>query len=1418
MTGQRTGFVALLAADVTSALGNRIAVVAIPWLVLVTTGDPAKMGLAAAAELVPYLLSGVFAAPVADRIGLRRTSILADVGSALTVAAIAALPGFPTLIGLIVATGTLRGVGDRAKHVLLRPMAEAAEFGMARVAAAYESLVRSAMMVGAPLGGLLILWFSARGAMVADAISFAACAALVIVFVRPAKPPRTESEPYLAALRGGARYLRRDRLLLLMITLIFVTNVFSQAEIAVFIPVWASNVLHSPAALGALLGTLSAGGVLGSVVFTALVGKLPRYAPFLVGVVIADAPVLLILLSHNLPVVLVVLFIAGVGVSMLNPILGALQYERIPPDLQNRVFGLVTAACYAGLPIGGVLGGLAVAGLGLDAALLLAGLLCLGFILTLVVRARGEWESKMPHNYVPRMLELFAQHGDREALRAGDRSMSYVELRASVLDLSAALRSHGIRPGMSVAVLIELPIEGPALQLALHHLGCRVVWILDGAGRKETRDYLDLTKPDVFLYDPRTSDTVELATKLLDYLGALPVLCLGPGGSGPDLLAFSPQETYEHAEGEPESVFQTSGTTGTPKAILHRDGMFRQAVVLAQDWAAADHPRLRHLSYSPLWWSAGTVATMITLGSGGLIVLEVDWTPGGFADTIQRHEINFAFVAPAMLYEVLDDPNLDPAKLSSMYMLNVGGAPTAPNRLRQAIETFGPVLRNTYGLSESPYVAAFTGIDAPRLGSCGRPYGDVQVEIRAEDGTVLEPGVTGELWVQSRLNFAGYLGQPELTEETIVDGWVRTRDLGYRDAEGYLYLAGRAQDMIVTGMGARKIFARPIEDVLSTHPDVQAAAVIGVPDDALVEVVHAYVVPKPGAKPDLEELCAHVTDQLASICAPRTVDFVDSLPVIGFGKVDKKALREQYTKEHRPRYVVRALDAFARFGDREAIVGVGWDCRLTYHQCRAMVLDMAARLRDAGFRPGMTVAVMVAHPPEAPLLQLALHLLGCRTAWIAAGTSRPEVDEYLQLIGPELFIYDTRTHAKLGRELGTDLGLPVLCLGPDGLGEDLLAPAANHVEPFDLNTVTGEPETIFQTSGTTGRPKPIHHTAALYEQMYALSEDWVATGQPLLRHMSLTPMWYVAGQISAVLNLFTGGVLFVLYRFEPGEYLATIEQNRVNSVFISPLMFSELLDHPAIETTDCSSMELLSIGGAAVTPARLRQGVARFGPVIRITYGLSETPWISAFPGINEDPVHPDRIRSCGTPYGDVRTEIRDEDGKALGPGEVGELWVASKLNFAGYWGRPDLTEQTMIDGWLRTKDLAYADEDGYLHLVGRAQDLIITGIGCDHIFPRPIEDALATHPQVRAAAVIGVPDPEVSESAFAYVVTTEGATVTADELSTLVAERLGRSWAPRGIEFVADLPRTSSGKASIKELKAKWAAEHQDAVIGALG
>jgi acyl-CoA synthetase (AMP-forming)/AMP-acid ligase II len=217
----------------------------------------------------------------------------------------------------------------------------------------------------------------------------------------------------------------------------------------------------------------------------------------------------------------------------------------------------------------------------------------------------------------------------------------------------------------------------------------------------------------------------------------------------------------------------------------------------------------------------------------------------------------------------------------------------------------------------------------------------------------------------------------------------------------------------------------------------------------------------------------------------------------------------------------------------------------------------------------------------------------------------------------------------------------------------------------------------------------------------------------------------------------------------------------------------------------------------------LRQGIERFGPVLRIVYGLSECVVVTAQPGLTES----SRLASAGTPYGDVRIEIRDDDGKVLPAGQTGEVWVCSKLVFAGYVGMPDLTAETLVDGWLRTRDLGYVDDDGYLFLVDRVHDMIVTTRRNWAIFCRPIEDVLGSHPAVRTAAVIGVPDPVVGEAVHAFVVTRSP--VTALELQDLVTATLNEMWTPAAIDFVDELPLTQIAKVDKVALRKLYAELH---------
>jgi acyl-CoA synthetase (AMP-forming)/AMP-acid ligase II len=512
-------------------------------------------------------------------------------------------------------------------------------------------------------------------------------------------------------------------------------------------------------------------------------------------------------------------------------------------------------------------------------------------------------------------------------------------------------------------------------------------------------------------------------------------------------------------------------------------------------------------------------------------------------------------------------------------------------------------------------------------------------------------------------------------------------------------------------------------------------------------------------------------------------------------------------------YVTEALELFDGFGDREALVD--GDRRLTYRDVAAQVRGIAATLTRHGLRPGAAVLVMLGNPVEGPLFQLALHLLGCRTMWIAPVTSRREVDRFVALAAPDAFVHDTRGDDPLGAQIAAALpGVPVFTLGPGGGGPDLTAPAVG--PPVPLPAAVPAPESFLQTSGTTGEPKLVHHRESFYRQVLALAAHFRAPGVPLLRHLSHSPMWLASGQITSLVNLFAGGVLFLRDRWDPAAFIATVDRERITSTFVTPPMLSEVLDHPDLPGADFSAMFMFNVGAGPAAPARLRQAIARFGPVLRIVYGLSEAVVICALPGLTDDPAHPERLRSCGRPYGDVAVQVRAADGRVLPPDVDGEVWARTKLSFAGYHGQPELTAATLVDGWVRTGDVGHLDADGYLYLVDRVQDRILSRHRSWPVYSRPIEDVLAGHPQVRAAAVIGVPDPVAGELPHAYVVRAPGATVTADELIGLVVEELSDTWAPGAVEFVDALPLNRSAKVDKRALRARYAAAHPEHVDAA--
>jgi acyl-CoA synthetase (AMP-forming)/AMP-acid ligase II len=296
------------------------------------------------------------------------------------------------------------------------------------------------------------------------------------------------------------------------------------------------------------------------------------------------------------------------------------------------------------------------------------------------------------------------------------------------------------------------------------------------------------------------------------------------------------------------------------------------------------------------------VLTMAVTARGGTVVVIERPEPGAVLDAIEAHDVTELFLPPTVIYRLLEVPGVAERELPSLRYLMYAAAPMSTEKLRRALETFGPVMMECYGQVEAFAAISFfrpeehyvDGEIAPdsRLGSCGRPYPLISVEIRDDRDRTLPPGESGEICVRGDLVMKGYYKAPERTAETIVDGWLHTGDVGHLDADGYLFITDRKKDMIISG--GFNIYPSEIEQVIWSHPSVQDCAVIGVPDGDWGEAVKAVVELNPGEDAGEDELIRLCKERLGSIRAPKSVDFVDTLPRSANGKVLKAEVRRPY--------------------------------------------------------------------------------------------------------------------------------------------------------------------------------------------------------------------------------------------------------------------------------------------------------------------------------------------------------------------------------------------------------------------------------------------------------------------------------------------------------------------------------------------
>jgi fatty-acyl-CoA synthase len=497
------------------------------------------------------------------------------------------------------------------------------------------------------------------------------------------------------------------------------------------------------------------------------------------------------------------------------------------------------------------------------------------------------------------------------------------------------------------------------------------------------------------------------------------------------------------------------------------------------------------------------------------------------------------------------------------------------------------------------------------------------------------------------------------------------------------------------------------------------------------------------------------------------------------------------------------LNAIARFGDREMISDgkTSW----TYLEVGTQIGKYLALLGDLGIDRGKGIAVLSGNRAEAWPLMCAANLLGVRYTPMHPMAAEDDHAHIVADSGIAALVIDPEKFAERGRALRDRApGFDLLSFGPCEAAIDICA-ASDAASPLPLVDEADAEDIawLVYTGGTTGRSKGVMLShRSLVTMTTIISAEWEWPADP--RYAMVTPISH-AGGVNLYPLVHRGGYARLLQGWDAEIFCETVERERLNCTFLVPTLINALIDAgPVRERFDLSTLQLVIYGAAPMSPDRLREATVVLGPVFLQLYGQSECPQcISTLRKVDHDLDRTDRLLSCGMPSTLIDLKLIDGDGHEAATGELGEICVRGPLVMSGYWRQKELTEGVLKEGWLHTGDVGIRDADGYLTIVDRVKDMVISG--GFNIYPKEVENALMSHASVALAAVIGIPDPKWGEAVTAFVKLRSGCTVDGEELQALVKDKCGSPWAPKTVEFIAEIPLTGLGKLDRKALRAPY-------------
>jgi long-chain acyl-CoA synthetase len=532
------------------------------------------------------------------------------------------------------------------------------------------------------------------------------------------------------------------------------------------------------------------------------------------------------------------------------------------------------------------------------------------------------------------------------------------------------------------------------------------------------------------------------------------------------------------------------------------------------------------------------------------------------------------------------------------------------------------------------------------------------------------------------------------------------------------------------------------------------------------------------------------------------------------------------TWKHAPPNLPAVLEASRAHGERVFLVYE--DERMTFAEHAAAAGHLAHVLQDRfGVRPGDRVAIAMRNFPEWSLAFWAATAAGAVVVPLNAWWTGPELEYGLDDSGSVVVFTDGERAERLATHLDALPSLRTVIVARAELDDDLPPGALHFVDvlgdvPPDttLPALAIAPEddaTIFYTSGTTGRPKGALGThrnictnlmslgfaqarAAARATEPALAANAAARTSDQNAYLLSVPFFHATGCHSVlVANLFFGGKIVIMYKWDAGRALELIEREAITTFGGVPAMVWQVLDHPDFATRDVSSIRSIGYGGAPAAPELVRRIEAMFpGRTPSNGYGLTETSSVTTMNSGSDYLRKPD---SVGLPVPVCEVKVVDSDGSPVPDGDVGELWIKGPNVVKGYFNKPEATAASFTDGWLHSGDVARLDDEGFVYIVDRAKDMIIRG--GENVYCVEVEAALYEHPAVNDAAVIGIPHRVLGEEVGAVVYALPGTPVTEDELRAHVAERLAAFKVPVRIWFLDEpLPRNPAGKILKRDLK----------------